>query len=165
MKINFGYKANIRTRPVTEQLQRGIQANLKAAAMIWWSGVQKELTGMKSGRTYFVPGTGGVTKKPITIQTKHPRYKVKSYKRRAKIRTGVTYRASSPGESPARRTGTLAQTYQYRVRNGYAEVGSPEKYAIALEKGTSRMAPRPHLAKAYVKNRKQIENALGREVI
>ena len=164
--IQFGYQVNRRTPEVERQIKTGLQANLKAAAMIWHAGVLKELTGERSGRTYRVPGTGSLGKKRITVKTKHPRYKVKQYVRLAKVRSGgVMYNASKPGEAPARRTGTLAQTYRFRVKNFYAEVGSPQKYAVALEKGTSKMAPRPHLAPAYARNRARILKALGKNVI
>ena len=163
--IQFGYKVNRRTPEVERQIKTGLQANLKAAAMIWHAGVLKMLSGERSGRTYKIPGTGSVTKQRILVKTKHPRYKVKQYARLAKIRTGKDYQASKPGEPPAVRLGTLRQTYRYRVKNFYAEVGSPQKYAVALEKGSSRAAPRPHLAPAYAKNRARILKALGKNVI
>jgi HK97 gp10 family phage protein len=57
-------------------------------------------------------------------------------------------RASAPGEPPARQTGTLqASITEPQVRkSGNAIVGEMRitaPYAVFLERGTSRMAPRP----------------------
>lgn len=160
-----GFRATNRTQEVIEQVERGSKANLTAAAMIWHAGVLRELRGNRSGKTYFVPGTGGVSKQPVTVNVTSPRYKISSYTRMQNKRNGVKYKASAPGEAPASRTGDLRTSYIYRVRNNYAEVGTPLKYAIALEKGTRKMAPRPHLGRAYVVNRQRIMDALGANVI
>lgn len=83
------------------------------------------LSGNRSGRTYFVPGT---------------------------MRT---YTASSPGEPPAVATGQLRQSVRTQVDNsssmiiGY--VGSTLIYAPCLEFGTRKMAARPWLKKSFEK--------------
>lgn len=160
-----GFRMTNRSREVIQQIERGCSANLTAAAMIWHAGVLRELSGTRSGREYFVPGTGGVAPEPVTVKPTHPRYKISSYVRMQNKRNGVVYTASSPGEAPASRTGDLRTSYRYRVKKNYAEVGTPLKYAIALEKGTKNMAPRPHLGKAYVANRERIKAAMGANVI
>ena len=63
--------------------------------------------------------------------------------------TGVTYRASAPGEAPAARTGTLRNSWGI-IAMGSAALGRYSSgiqtnvpYAPMLEDGTSRMAARP----------------------
>lgn len=57
------------------------------------------------------------------------------------------YKASAPGEPPARRTGTLRLSwnpYVRKIRKGISVgIESNEKYAEILENGTSKTAPRP----------------------
>lgn len=160
----FAFRNN--TTQVVDQIARGSRANLTAAALIWHAGVIRELTGNRTGRTYNVPGTGSVRRAPVVVNVTAPRYKISSYTRMAKKRVGATeYRASAPGEAPASRTGDLRTSYRYRVQGNLAQVGTPLKYATALEKGTSKMAPRPHLRKAFNVNRQRILDALARDVI
>ena len=83
------------------------------------------LSGNRSGRTYFVPGTSR------------------------------TYTASAPGEAPAQATGELRQSVRTQVDNsssmiiGY--VGSTLVYAPCLEFGTRKMAARPWLKLSFEK--------------
>ena len=67
---------------------------------------------------------------------------------------GARHQASAPGEAPANRTGRLARSGDYRVRNWQEmTVGETAEYAGYLEDGTrGRIAPRPHLIRA-VNNR------------
>lgn len=111
---------------------------LLEAVTEWHAGVVEDmLTGTRSGREYRIPGSSR------------------------------TYRASRPGEAPATVTGRLRSSYQFRVREEggkkVGEVGSPLDYALYLEKGTKRMAPRPHLVPAYYKREDNIKSALQRE--
>lgn len=161
-----GFRSTNRSQEVIEQVERGSRANLTAAAMIWHGGVIRELRGQRSGRVYQVPGTGRVEPVPVTVNVTSPRYKIQSYTRMQNKRTGGrVYTASAPGESPASRLGDLRTSYRYRVKSNYAEVGTPLKYGLTLEKGSRKMAPRPHLRKAYQVNRERIIAALGRNVI
>lgn len=127
--------------------ENGMEENLLAATMLWHGGIQKELTGAKSGRVYLVPGT----------------------KRK--------YTASAPGESPARRTGRLAQAMKYKVVNdegilgvdaSYSTTGKKKvrvaTYAEWLEKGNSKMAARPFIKPAYSNNAQAILRELSRPV-
>ena len=68
----------------------------------------------------------------------------------------ATYTASAPGEPPARRTGNLRMHWNGQVKSEnssgggiaiLAELESQESYAVHLENGTSRMAPRPFVEK------------------
>ena len=82
-----------------------------------------KLSGRRSGRTYFVPGTH------------------------------KSYTASSPGEPPAQATGTLRQSVKGTVesegRQIIGMVGTEQKYGPMLEFGTSKMAARPWLRKSF----------------
>lgn len=122
------------------QIEGGFEENLLAATMEWHAGVVEDmLVGDRSGREYRIPGSTR------------------------------TYRASMPGEAPATRTGALRNSYRFRTRNTTSglvgEVGSYLDYAVYLENGTKRMAPRPHLLPAYYKREKEIKRILRRVVI
>ena len=83
------------------------------------SEAQRSMRGPKSGRTYRVPGT----------------------KR--------TYKASAPGEAPARRFGTLNDSIQVEfISKCHRRVGTNLDYAKSLELGTKKMAARPYLRPA-----------------
>jgi hypothetical protein len=68
---------------------------------------------------------------------------------RVYLRGGRAHRASAPGEPPAVDTGTLVRNVEAIVgRQGGGWVGetgvlAEAEYAMALEYGTARMAPRP----------------------
>ena len=98
------------------------------------------LEGQRSGRLYRMPYTGS-----LSLEER----KKKHYK-------PPMYRASAPGEPPARRTGNLRMHWngQVKAENSagggitvIAELESQESYAVALENGTSKMAPRPFTEK------------------
>ena len=60
-----------------------------------------------------------------------------------------THRASAQGEAPANRTGRLARSANYKVRNWQqASIGESVDYAKFLELGTRKMIKRPHLIAA-----------------
>jgi hypothetical protein len=63
---------------------------------------------------------------------------------------GRPHQASAPGEAPATRSGKLARSGDFKVRNWQEmTVGETADYAGFLENGTrGRMAPRPHLIAA-----------------
>lgn len=100
---------------------------------------QLVLRGQRSGRRYKVPGT----------------YRRQRDKTDGKMKNGRYYTASAPGEPPAVRTGVFRNSWQPRA---YALFGSyfsriesdvrtdNGQYTLGeiLEKGTSRMAPRPY---------------------
>lgn len=91
------------------------------------------LSGKRTGRTYFVPGT----------------------KR--------TYTASAPGEPPAQATGRLRQSVKGVVKGMAGtvtgQVGSVMEYAPCLEYGTKKMAARPWLRPSFEKAR--VDSILG----
>lgn len=165
MPITYSARYVRDTKNLSAELKRGLQANLKAAAVIWHAGVIKSLRGGGSGRTYIVPGTGGTRKENVTVNVKHSRYKISSYTRAQKKRYGVNHKASAPGEAPATMLGDLRTSYKFIVKDDYAMVGSPLDYALSLEKGTSKMAPRPHLKPALIDNRARVRAALERTIL
>ena len=80
------------------------------------------------------------------------------------------YRASAPGEPPARRTGALRLHWNGRVKsensaNGgvavVAELESQEPYAGYLESGTRDMAPRPFVEKIKEEAAPEIRKIYG----
>ena len=82
----------------------------------------------------------------------------------------ATYRASAPGEQPARRTGNLRLHWNGQVRKGaasgngievIAELESQEEYASMLDNGTEKMAPRPFVEQIKEKAMPEIEKIYG----
>jgi hypothetical protein len=70
-------------------------------------------------------------------------------------------RASAPGQAPAIQTGGYARSITTRKEaEGVYSAGSPEMLGLWLEKGTSRMQPRPHVFRGYHRNKKTISGAL-----
>lgn len=105
------------------------------------------LKGQRSGRVYRKPGTYGKASKAT-------KKLLGEYGHR--LRGGQLYRASAPGEPPARRTGNLRLHWNGQVKKSassgsgveiIAELESNEEYAVSLENGTSKMAPRPFAEK------------------
>lgn len=83
------------------------------------------------------------------------------------------YRASAPGEPPARFTGHLVEHVRvYPAKKGRAKirafVGSTSPHAHLLEYGTVKMRARPHMAPAAraarAQNFQNIKAAAGRQV-
>lgn len=77
-------------------------------------------------------------------------YRVKLGKRR------VTYRASAPGEYPAKLTGALRRSVDFRILGAatleFGAGGLDVPYAKWLEEGTSKMAARPYLRPTITSN-------------
>ena len=73
---------------------------------------------------------------------------------------GGTYLASAPGEAPARRSGTLRQSWSMNVSGGsgvcHVELISDTYYAKYLENGTRKMARRPFVDKIAEKAKPDI---------
>ena len=73
------------------------------------------------------------------------------------------HQASAPGEAPATDTGRLANSIEFdQIGPLTATVGSSLLYALYLEYGTSRMAPRPYFRPAVEAVRPMFERALER---
>ena len=78
---------------------------------------------------------------------------------------------SLPGNPPAVDTGNLRESIRYEVHNEtkevYGIVGSTQKdedYAIYMEYGTSKIAPRPWLKPAMEKNNDWIRSSIAKAV-
>ena len=102
---------------------------------------QYVLRGQRSGRRYKIPGT----------------YKRQRDKASGKMRNGVYYTASAPGEAPAVRTGIFRLSWGTHIRverqdKTFKAIAAIEsnvrvgKYLLGeiLEEGTPRMKPRPY---------------------
>lgn len=105
------------------------------------------LKGQRSGKVYRKPGTYGKMSKATKKLLGDYDHKLKG---------GQLYRASAPGEPPARRTGNLRMHWNGQVKSEnasgggvtvVAELESQEPYAAALEHGTPKMAARPYVEK------------------
>lgn len=76
------------------------------------------------------------------------------------VRDGKMHRASAPGQPPAKDTGTLQSSIEYKVTKDGETIsgliGSSADYAIYLEFGTSRMAARPFLRPVLENNKEEI---------
>jgi hypothetical protein len=117
---------------IKARFSRNSRKAVEAAATVWRNGIVEALTGDRTGRVYKRPGTK------------------------------ATYRASRPGEPPASVTGRLRTSYRVRVLSDTeAEVGSALPQSLALEKGTSRVLPRPHIIVGFNSKRNEIERALN----
>lgn len=78
------------------------------------------------------------------------------YKRRKR-----RHQASAPGQAPATDRGQLASSYRTRkVGPGAYRVGSSLKKAPALEFGTRRMRPRPHLRPAFSRGKERLRKRM-----
>lgn len=78
---------------------------------------------------------------------------------------GRPHQASAPGEAPANMSGTLMKTVKYDVRGSHqVEFGDQVEYGKYLEKGTTKMAPRPHLKRTVKERAKNNSIALRTSV-
>lgn len=70
--------------------------------------------------------------------------------------SGKNHVPSTPGQPPNQDTGRLADNIEtVQVEPLLVEVSSNAPYAAALEYGTIRMAPRPYMAPAVARKRKE----------
>jgi hypothetical protein len=150
MALNNQIQLNIKIPKIVKELDKEFEKAVKKSVIKVHSHlIRKILRGKRSGNRYMVPATDkkslkgtspGEGKKP-----KKPKF----------------YTASAPGEAPAVRLGDLRTSYRYVVKKrgmaaeGY--VGTPLKYGYWLEKGTARMAKRPHLQRAFEESRPEWE--------
>ena len=96
------------------------------------------------------------------IETGERHGKVYSYK-------GKKYTASAPGEPPANRSGKLAHRFwhtetpaQLTIYNSaFSENGAP--YPFYLERGTSKMEPRPYFVSTIQENSVELRKNLYRK--
>lgn len=152
-------KVQVKFSEMTENINRKVRSRGTRAVNALRDAELRVLKGQRSGRVYKVPGTGG---KSISASTKKL---AKEYGH--KLRGGVLYRASAPGEAPARRTGNLRMHWNGEVKTRHTSCGvkvvaaleSGEKYAGILENGTNdgKIAPRPFVEKIKEKAMPEIQ--------
>lgn len=139
-----------------EEINRKVLARGERAVSALRSAEMQVLEGERSGKVYKKPGTYGST------PSKDTRKLLGDYGH--KLRGGQLYRASAPGEAPARRTGNLRMHWKRSVKKRKAAgryvsvvavLESKEPYAYDLEKGKG-MAPRPFVDKIKSKAEPEI---------
>ena len=64
---------------------------------------------------------------------------------RVYIVRGRAHKASAPGEYPAKMTGKLVSSQQYKVSNKQLVFGNSASHSAYLENGTAKMSPRTFL--------------------
>lgn len=125
---------------VEEGIKAGLVRNLQEGIRIWQRALLQQMSGRRTGREYFIPGTK------------------------------VKYRASSavtnPPESPAVRTGVLRRSYRTEVSKEAltAYLGTELDYGLFMERGTVHIRPRKSLEPAFARVATEIAAALGREI-
>jgi len=142
-------------KEMTANIDRKVRSRGVRAVNALRSAERNVMEGQRSGKVYKVPGTSGQA-------SASTRKLAKSYGH--KLRGGQLYRASAPGEAPARRTGSLRLHWNGDVKARNTSRGvevtavleSGEKYAAALENGTTKMAPRPFVEKIKEKAEPEI---------
>ena len=130
-------KLKLNTTELFRAIDQGAPKRMFEAANEVRNTVLTTLSGSRSGRTYYVPGT-----------------------RR-------TYTASSPGQAPAVATSELRQSIQSSVEgNGRSVIGKVKataKHALPLEFGTRNMAARPFMKPSFDKALDAIKSILTRK--
>ena len=130
-------KLKLNTTELNRAIDQAAPKRMFEAANEVRNTVLETLSGPRSGRTYFVPGT-----------------------RRS-------YTASAPGQAPATATSDLRQSIQASVegkgRSVLGKVRAKAKHALPLEFGTSRMAARPFMKPSFDKSFDAIKRILTRK--
>ena len=141
-----------------EKIVKGVEKQVRSrgyrAAKELRNAALDVLSGQRDGRVYKKPGTYGKTASKATRQLKQETRADRAYGH--KLRGGQLYRASAPGEPPARRTGNLRRHWETHVRTAGARDGiavtaeienMEKKYAHYMEEGTpgGMVAPRPYI--------------------
>lgn len=116
------------------------------------------LQGKRSGRVYKKPGTYGKSRSQAT------RKLVREYGN--KLKGGQLYRASAPGEAPAKMNGDLRKRWHKDTdilgeNKVVAYIQSDMPYSSYLENGTGKIAPRPFVEKIKEKAKPEIERIMN----
>ncbi|MFC3816567.1 hypothetical protein [Lysobacter sp. GCM10012299] len=99
-----------------------------------------------------------LSKRLTTLLTTGPR------NGRRYMHRGVEITASAPGEPPAKRSGRLARSVEYRTRGAQMEFGETAEYAGFLEDGTRKMAARPHVSRVVKTTSGDVYQILARHI-
>ena len=143
-----GQRANAEITRIVENVVKNVEDQMQSrsvrAANELSGAVKQVLSGERSGRRYRAPET----------------YRRQRDKATGRMRKGVYYTASAPGEPPANRTGdfrlSFNQTKAFAERMGrvvhyHSQTGSSYRVkggrllGEMLENGTRRMLPRPYM--------------------
>jgi hypothetical protein len=118
-------------KKVTKQIRDAADTSAQEAAKEWAEGMVRIMEeSTPQGLLYWYPGRGWT-------------------------------RASAPGQPPAIQSGNYARSITVRKDGeGIYSAGSPEMLGLWLEKGTSKMAPRPHIWRGYQRNKASVVKAL-----
>lgn len=145
MNGSISWKVGVCIKENAKKVNRGAISRAKRSANVLRSAELEVLSGQRSGKVYKKPGTYGKTKSKAT------RGLLGEYGHR--LRGGQLYRASAPGEAPARRTGDLRKSFapyaEFSPDSGdgitvMSGIRSSLEYADALEEGSKRVARRPY---------------------
>jgi len=136
----------------SEVIGKTIQTTLKGVEQVMEARAYSASNALRSAALFVLKGQGSGRRYKVPGTHKRQRDKVSG-----KMRNGVYYTASAPGEVPAKRLGDFMGSWMTQVR---VERRGKKFYAIAsiesniragnrplgdiLEKGTSRMKPRPY---------------------
>jgi len=121
---------------VRTEIEKKNSQNIRDATITFYRALMKNLTGKRSGEMYRI-------------------YKQKGSK-------GRMYQASKAGEYPAKRTGDLARSFRYVIEKERGRVGTDNEYAVQLEYGTKRMAPRKLFRACTRETEKEIQRIMER---
>lgn len=143
---SIGQAVKMKVSEVTADVNYQVKSRGARAVNALRNAELRVLQGQRHGKVYKKPDTHGRASKAT-------RALMKDYGH--KLRRGQLYRASAPGEPPARRMGNLRLHWNGDVKmrdiprgtEVLAVLESGEKYAEMLENGTSQMAPRPFVEK------------------
>lgn len=126
----------------------------------------RRTTPMPFGQSVGVASGVGLRKAGVFLQRQTVRT-LTTGKRTGRIYiiNGRPHQASAAGEAPAKQTGRLAKSVGHNVITKRLTVGETAPYAGDLERGTSRMAARPHLLATFNRNQKAVSELMGRAVL
>ncbi len=115
-----------------------------------WFGA-KVAASVSRGMTARLAVAGSLLRDEIKVRISLPVVKVK----------GRVVLRSKPGEFPRLETGHLRRSIFSIMEDDHTvAVGSPLDYALYLELGTSRMEPRPYLARTLLDKQSDLERIL-----
>ena len=133
----MGVEATLKfhTKEVVKSIENAAVQKMDEAVQAVRTQVLDTLSGSRSGKTYYVPGT-----------------------RR-------TYTASAPGEAPAQATAELRQSIETAVESKgkkvIGSVGTDTIQGLMTEFGTVHMAARPWLRISFEKSMGKVKSILG----
>lgn len=141
-----GKTVRVTVSDTVKEINRKAKSRGRSAVNALQNAERHVLGEQGSGRVYRVPGTHGRASKLTRELSKDYGHK---------LRGGKLYRASAPGEPPARRTGNLRLHWNGQAASVItvggikiiAQLESQEPYVGYLENGTSKMAARPFVEK------------------